>query len=71
MRPLLRNRFRKLVGVLILLVMGVAVFQYLRQTSGNEYVVDAIFSGMKFLLVLALVLWLVWLYDRRLKKRAE
>lgn len=51
--------------------MGVAVFQYLRQTSGNEYVTGAIFSGLKFLLVLALVLWVVWLYDRRLKKREE
>lgn len=68
---MLRNRFRKLVGVLILLVMGVAVFQYLRQTSGNQYVADAIFSGLKLLLALALILWLVWLYDRRLKKREE
>lgn len=51
--------------------MGVAIYQYARQTSGNEFVSGAIFAGLKFLLFLALVLWLVYLADRRLKKREE
>lgn len=71
MACLLRNRFRKVVGAVIALVMGVAVFQYARMTSGNPYVWRALFDGLKLLAFLALVLWLVYRFDRRLKKREE
>ena len=66
---MLRNKFRKIMGVVVVLVMGVAIWQYIRQTSGNEYVAGALFSGLKFLLFLALVLWLVYFFDRRSRKR--
>lgn len=68
---MLRNKFRKLVGIIILAVFGLAVYRYAVQTSGNPYVAGAIFSGVKFLLFLALVLWVVYLADRRMKKREE
>lgn len=68
---MLRNKFRKFVGILILVVFGVAIYRYAQQTSGNPYVSGAIFSGLKFLLFLALVLWVVYLADRRMKKREE
>lgn len=68
---LLRNRFRRLVGYAILLVMGIAVMQYFRMTSGNKYVAGALWDGLKLLLLLAVVLWLVYRYDRRQKKRDE
>ncbi len=68
---MLKNTFRKLVGILILVVFGVAIYRYAQQTSGNPYVAGAIFSGAKFLLFIALVLWVVYMADRRMKKREE
>lgn len=65
---MLKNAFRKLMGILIVGIMGVAVFQYFRQTAGNEYVGSALAFGLKVLLVIALALWVVFLFDRRLKK---
>jgi hypothetical protein len=64
----LKNTFRKLTGILILLVMGVAVFQYVRATEGSPLVASALGSGLKLLLFLGLVLYVVFLFDRRLKK---
>ena len=65
---MLKNTFRKLTGIIILLVMGIAVVQYFRMTSGNALVGSALAFGMKFVLFLALVLYVVFLFDRRLKK---
>jgi di/tricarboxylate transporter len=65
----LRNTFRKVVGVVILLVFGLAVVRFAQQTAGNPHVGGAVASGFKFILFLALVLGLVYLADRRLKRQ--
>lgn len=68
---MLKNTFRRVTGVLLLAVFGVAIWQFFRQTAGNEYVGGAVAFGAKVLLFIALVLWLVYLYDRRLKKNRQ
>lgn len=65
---MLKNTFRKFIGGLIIAVFAIAVFQFVRQTSGNQYVGDAVFFGLKVVLFLALILWVVYLMDRRMKK---
>jgi hypothetical protein len=64
----LKNTFRKFTGGVILLVFGIAIFRFIQQTSNNQYVGGAVAFGLKFLLFLALVLWVVYLLDRRMKK---
>ncbi|HYF94357.1 MAG TPA: hypothetical protein VD969_19225 [Symbiobacteriaceae bacterium] len=66
---MLRNTFRRVLGILILLVMGVAVVQFIRQTSANPFVGNALTFGLKVVLFLALVLWIVFMVDRRVNKR--
>jgi cbb3-type cytochrome oxidase subunit 3 len=68
---MLRNTFRKVIGVVVLLVFGVAVARFAYQTKGDPYVGGALAAGIKFVLFLALVLWLVYLFDRRMKKREQ
>lgn len=68
---MLKNTFRRVTGILVLLVFGVAVFQFVRQTSDNPYLGNALAFGLKVILFLALVLWVVFLFDRRLKKRQQ
>ncbi|MDF2631186.1 MAG: hypothetical protein K0R39_5017 [Symbiobacteriaceae bacterium] len=68
---MLKNTFRKFTGILILLVFGVAVIQYFRQTASDPYLWDALGFGSKIILFLALVLWVVFLADRRMKKRQQ
>lgn len=68
---MLKNTFRKLIGFLILIVFGVAVFQFTRQTAGNEYVSGALRSGMWLLLFLAAIIGLAGYVDRRKRKRGE
>ncbi len=69
--PVLKNRFRKLIGLLVLALFGVAVAQYFRQMAGNPYVLSALGSGMWMLLLLAAVLAAVWWADRRSRVRGE
>lgn len=68
---MLKNSFRKFTGILILLVFGVAIVQFFRQTSDNPFMGNALGFGLKILLFLALVLWVVFLFDRRLNKRQQ
>lgn len=68
---MLKNTFRKLVGLLILIVFGVAVIQFTRQTSGNEYIPGALFSGLQILAFFAVVIGLAWWADRRIRRRGE
>lgn len=68
---MLKNTFRKLVGILILIIFGVAVFQFTRQTSGNEHVAPALTSGIWLLSFLAVVIGLAWWVDRRKRARGE
>ncbi|HYG57628.1 MAG TPA: hypothetical protein VD902_06135 [Symbiobacteriaceae bacterium] len=65
---MMKNTFRKLIGILILGIFGVAIYRYVQVTATNSYVGEALAFGLKVLLFLALVLYLVYLYDRRLKK---
>lgn len=65
---MLKNRFRKLVGVLILLVFALAVVQFTRQTAGNAFVGPALLSGLGFLAFLAAVLGLAYWADRRTRQ---
>jgi hypothetical protein len=68
---MLKNTFRKLVGILILIVFGVAVFQFTRQTSGNQYVLGALGSGLWLLAPMVAVIGLAWWADRRMRRRGE
>lgn len=68
---MLKNTFRKIMGVLIVVIFGVAVYQFTQQTSGNEYVRDALIAGTKFLLALFLVVWGLHQFDQRMKKRPQ
>lgn len=66
---MLRNTFRKAVGMLILMVFGLAIFRFAAQTQGNPYVGSALAFGFKVILVLALALALAYLFDRRIRNR--
>jgi len=68
---MLKNRLRRLMGFLIVAVMLVAIVQYVRQTGDSGYMWSALGSGMILIGVLFLILWLVYRYDQRLKKREE
>lgn len=68
---MLKNTFRKLVGVLVLIVFGVAVFQFIRQTTGNQYVLGALTSGMWLLGFFAVIIVLAGWVDRRKRRRGE
>lgn len=68
---MLKNKFRKFTGILILLVFAFAIFKFAQQTQGNEYLWSAVAAGFKFLAFLAAVLGAVYYYDQRLKKRSE
>ncbi|MFZ5815883.1 MAG: hypothetical protein ACOY93_11340 [Bacillota bacterium] len=68
---MLKNRFRQLIGILVLLVFGVAVVQFFRQTRGNEHVLGALTSGLWLLALIALVVGLAWFADRRMRRRGE
>lgn len=69
--PVLKNLFRKVIGLLVLALFAVALIQYFRQTAGNPYVWSALGSGMSMLLLLAAVLGVVWWADRRTRVRGE
>lgn len=68
---MLRNSFRRFTGLVIMVVFGIAIFQFFRQTQGNPFVGGALASGAKLLLLLALVLWLFYLLDRRINRRPQ
>jgi len=67
----LKNTFRKLIGYLILIVFGIAIVRFAQQTWGNQYVLAAIGWGSTLIILLAGVLWLAYLFDRRMKKREQ
>lgn len=66
---MLRNKFRKFTGILIVLVFGLALVRFIQQTQGNEYIGGAVSFSLKVGLFLALVVFLVYLFDRRINKR--
>ena len=68
---MLKNTFRRLVGLLILAVMGVAVLRFLFQTWGNRYLLPALGWGLSLLLIIGLVLWGAYRADRHINKWEE
>lgn len=68
---MLKNRFRKLIGVLVIVIMLVAIVRYVQQTAGTGYMWSSLLSGAMLIGVLFGILWLVYRYDQRLKKREE
>jgi len=68
---MLKNRMRRVMGIVIVLVMLVAIVQYVRQTGDSGYMWSALGSGMLLIGFLFLILYLVYRYDERLKKREE
>jgi threonine/homoserine/homoserine lactone efflux protein len=66
---MLRNRFRKGMGLIILVLFFVAIGRYFAQTAGNPYLWSALSAGLVFTLFLAVVVGAVYLIDRRIKKR--
>jgi len=69
--PVLKNRFRQLIGLLIVGLFAVAVVQYLRQTAGSPHLVSAVASGLGLLLFLAAVLTAAWWATQRARARGE
>lgn len=68
---MLKNTFRKITGGLIVAVFALAVYRYAQQTKDSEFVGAAIADGLKLLLVLGLVLYGAYLFDRRINKREQ
>jgi O-antigen/teichoic acid export membrane protein len=68
---MLKNRLRKVMGLVIVVVMLVAIVQYVRQAKDTGYMWGALGSGMLLVGFLFLILWLVYRYDQRLKKGEE
>jgi hypothetical protein len=66
---MLRNKFRRVMGILIVVVFGLAIVRFAQQTSSSQYIGGALASGAKFLLFLAVLVWGLYLFDRRMKKR--
>ena len=68
---MLKNRFRQLVGLLVVSLFAVALVQYVRQTAGSPYLASALGSGLGLLLFLAAVLTAAWWAARRASARGE
>lgn len=68
---MLKNTFRRLIGYLIVIVFGIAIFRFVQQTWGNQYVLAAIGWGSALIILLGGVLYLAYLFDRRMKKREQ
>ncbi len=68
---MLKNTFRKLIGYLIVIVFGIAIFRFVQQTWGNQYVLAAIGWGSALIILVGGVLYLAYLFDRRMKKREQ
>lgn len=68
---MLKNTFRKIMGILIVVIFGIAVYRFAQQTSGNEYVLDALITGVGFLLFLFVLVWGLYQFDRRMKRRPQ
>lgn len=66
---LLKNTFRKVVAVLVLLLFGAAVAQFTRQTAGDPNVAAALVSGLWLLTPIAAVVGLAWWADLRMRGR--
>lgn len=68
---MLKNTFRRLIGYLILIVFGIAIFRFVQQTWGNQYLLAAVGWGSVLIILLGGVLYLAYLFDRRMKKREQ
>ena len=69
MGTVFKNGFRMAMGILLMLVFGVGIYAFVRQTSGNAYVGGALAFGAKVILFLVLVVGLVYVADRRINQR--
>ncbi|WP_374711746.1 hypothetical protein [Symbiobacterium terraclitae] len=68
---MLKNRFRQLIGLLVVGLFAVAVVQFLRQTAGSPHLGSAVASGLGLLFFLAAVLAVAWWAARRARARGE
>lgn|GEM_PF-1814068 len=68
---MLKNTFRRLVGILILVVFGIAIFQFSRQTAGNAYLWDALSAGFWLVVFLFAIVGLAGWVDRRKRRHGE
>lgn len=64
---MLKNTFRRFVGMLILLTFAVAVGVYIFKTWGNSFVWGALGWGLSLLAIFAAVLWVAYRADKRLR----
>lgn len=67
--PVLKNVFRKVIGLLVVALFAMGVVQYVRQTAGSPYVWSALASGLWILLPLAAAIGAAWWADRRARAR--
>jgi len=67
----LKNRFRQLIGLLIIVLFVMAVVQYIRQLAGNPHVLSALAWGLGLLLLPAAGLAVAWWAERRARTRGE
>ena len=68
---MLKNTFRRLVGILIVAVMGIAVLRFLVQTWGSRYLLPALGWGMSLIVIIGLILWGAYRADRHINKRED
>jgi hypothetical protein len=68
---MLRNKFRRFTGGLILFTFLIAIGVYIQKTWGNPAIWGALGSGITLLALFGLVLWAAYLADRRLRKREQ
>ncbi|OTA40661.1 MAG: hypothetical protein A6D92_14695 [Symbiobacterium thermophilum] len=66
---MLKNVFRKVIGLLVVALFAMGVVQYVRQTAGSPYVWSALASGLWILLPLAAAIGAAWWADRRARAR--
>jgi hypothetical protein len=68
---MLRNKFRRFTGGLILFTFLIAIGIYIEKTWGNPAIWGALGWGMTLLALFGLVLWVAYRADRRLRNQEQ
>lgn len=66
---MLKNTFRRFVGMVILITFLIAIGVYIYKTWGNSFVWGALGWGLSLLGIFAAVVWVAARADRRIRER--